>query len=143
MALIQTETPYFQSNPDASTPFTANAAFADPIFKKGSAASNNKAWGLRIVDSDDVFIHGAGLYSFFENYGQTCVPANNCQDNMVSLENSGGIHLYGLSTKAAINQVTVNGESAALDKDNRNNFCAAIAWFEIADTNPGSTKCKT
>jgi glucan 1,3-beta-glucosidase len=138
MALIQTETPYFQSNPDASTPFTANAAFADPVFS--GSASNNKAWGLRIVDSEDVFIFGGGLYSFFENYGQTCVAANNCQDNMVSLENSGGVHLYGLSTKAAVNMVTVEGESAALDKDNRNNFCAAIAWFEMVDTNP-NVKC--
>ena len=60
---------------------------------------------------------------------------------MVSVENSGGIHLYGLSTKAAVNQVTVNGESAALDSDNRNNFCAAIAWFEIVDTDPTPTEC--
>lgn len=142
MALIQTETPYFQSNPDASTPFVANNAFADPVFKKGASASNNKAWGLRIVDSEDVFVYGAGLYSFFENYGQKCVSTNDCQDNMVSLENSGGVHLYGLSTKAAVNQVTVEGKSAALDKDNRNNFCAAIAWFEMVDTSPSTgSKC--
>jgi glucan 1,3-beta-glucosidase len=69
MSLIQTETPYFQSNPDATTPFTANAAYSDPVFS--GDASTNKAWGLRIVDSEDVFIYGAGLYSFFDNYGQT------------------------------------------------------------------------
>jgi glucan 1,3-beta-glucosidase len=138
MALIQTETPYYQSNPDATTPFTANAAFDDPVFS--GSATNNKAWGLRIVDSEDVFVYGAGLYSFFENYDQTCVAANNCQDNMVSLENSGGVHLFGLSTKASVNIVTVEGKSAALDSDNRNNFCASIALFEIADTNP-NVKC--
>jgi glucan 1,3-beta-glucosidase len=63
MALIQTETPYFQSNPDATTPFTANSKYQDPIFS--GSGSNNKAWGLRIVDSDDIFVYGAGLYSFF------------------------------------------------------------------------------
>jgi glucan 1,3-beta-glucosidase len=63
MALIQTETPYFQSNPDASTPFSPNSAFTDPVFSGSS--SSKKAWGLRIVNSRDVTIHGAGLYSFF------------------------------------------------------------------------------
>jgi len=141
MALIQTETPYFQSNPDATSPFAANSAYNDPVFS--GSASTNKAWGLRIVDSDDVFIYGAGLYSFFDNYGQTCLTTESCQDNMVSIENSGGISLYGLSTKAATNMVTLNGQSAALDKDNRNNFCATIALFEEAGTASGSTteKC--
>jgi len=162
MALIQTETPYYQSNPDASTPFTSQVAFADPVFTGG--ALNNKAWGLRVIDSEDIFVYGAGLYSFFENYDQKCVPLQNCQgkpdtisflaqhqtqrqkltdlllDNMVDIKNSGKVHLYGLSTKAAVNQVTVEGKSAALDKDNRNNFCAAIALFEVQDSSP--TKCK-
>ncbi|CAG8978299.1 hypothetical protein HYALB_00005885 [Hymenoscyphus albidus] len=129
MALIQTETPYFQSNPDATTPFRVNPAFSDPSFS--GSASTNKAWGLRIVDSKDIWIHGAGLYSFFENWNVDCNTFNNCQDNMVSIENSSGIHLYALSTKAARNMVTVNGQSAALDSDNRNNFCATVALFRL------------
>jgi glucan 1,3-beta-glucosidase len=63
MALIQTETPYFQSNPDATTPFNSNTAFTDPVFSGNSL--NKKAWGLRIVNSKAVTVHGAGLYSFF------------------------------------------------------------------------------
>lgn len=128
MALIQTETPYFQSNPDASTPFTVNAAYSDPSFSGSSTAK--KAWGLRIVDSQDVFVYGAGLYSFFDNYSQTCLATESCQDNMLSIENSSPVYMFGLSTKAATNMVSVNGASAALDSDNRNNFCATIALFE-------------
>lgn len=128
MALIQSETPYFQSNPDATTPFTTNAAYSDPVFTGN--ASVNKAWGLRIVDSTDILVYGAGLYSFFDNYDQTCLDTESCQDNMLSIENSSPVHMYGLSTKAAVNMVTVNGVSAALDSDNRNNFCATIALFE-------------
>lgn len=147
MSLIQSETPYFQSNPDATTPFTTNSKYQDPTFSGNS--SSKKAWGLRIVDSKDVFVYGAGLYSFFvsflhstliyfqgrmltviqDNYLQTCLATESCQDNMVSIENSGPINLYGLSTKAATNQVTVNGKSAALDSANRNNFCATISVF--------------
>ncbi|KAH8658833.1 pectate lyase superfamily protein-domain-containing protein [Tricladium varicosporioides] len=141
MALIQTETPYFQSNPDATTPFTTNAAYMDPKFT--GSASVNKAWGLRIVDSDDVFIYGAGLYSFFDNYGQECLDTESCQDNMLSIENSSGINIYGLSTKAAVNMVTLDGQSAALDKDNRDVFCATVALFQHVGTasNTTVTKC--
>jgi glucan 1,3-beta-glucosidase len=128
MALIQTETPYYQSNPDATTPFTSNSAFSDPVFS--GSASVNKAWGLRVLDSKDVFVYGAGLYSFFDNYDQTCLATSSCQSNIVSLENSSGVNLYGLSTKAATNMVTVNGKSGALDADNRNNFCATVALFQ-------------
>jgi hypothetical protein len=132
MALIQTETPYFQSNPDASTPFTSNSAYSDPVFSGSSSV--NKAWGLRVVDSSDVFVYGAGLYSFFDNYDQTCLTSESCQSNIVDLENSGSVYLYGLSTKAVTNMVTVNGASAALDSDNRNNFCATIALFQQASS---------
>jgi hypothetical protein len=132
MALIQTETPYFQSNPDATTPFTNNAAYSDPTFS--GSASVNKAWGLRIVDSEDVLVYGAGLYSFFDNYDQTCLDTESCQTNMVSIENSGSVNIFGLSTKAAVNMVTVDGTGVALDKDNRNNFCATIAMFQEVGT---------
>jgi glucan 1,3-beta-glucosidase len=142
MALIQTETPYFQSNPNAETPYTVNTAYDDPNFAANCTGNTDlcpKSWGLRILNSDDVIINGAGLYSFFDNYAQTCLDTESCQSNIVSLENSEGVYLYGLSTKASTNMVTVNGASAALDADNRNNFCATIALFEQGT--PTSAKC--
>jgi hypothetical protein len=131
MGFIQTETAYFQGNPDANSPFKPNTAYSDPDFGTSCTGGSDtcaRTWGVRAVDSSDIFIYGAGLYSFFNNYGQTCVGNNNCQDNMVSLESS-TVHFYGLSTKASVNMVTVDGTSAALDADNRNNFCASIALF--------------
>ncbi|SPJ73113.1 probable beta-1,3 exoglucanase precursor [Fusarium torulosum] len=131
MSLIQTETAYMQGNPDATVPFTVNKKFHDPDFKAtctGNSKRCARTWGVRAVNSKDIFIFGGGLYSFFDNYDQVCVGQNNCQDNMISLESS-QVHLYGISTKASVNMVSVNGKSAILDKDNRNNFCAAIALF--------------
>ncbi|AEO68750.1 5d0c3ecd-ceea-4e39-a382-06f1dec1835c [Thermothielavioides terrestris] len=133
LALIQTETPYFQGNPDATKPFTVNAQYADPDFAKSCATDQTgqckRAWGLRAVNSKDVFVFGAGLYSFFDNYGQDCLATESCQTNMVSLEQS-QVQLYGLSTKASVNMLTLNGQSVALDRDNRNNFCATLAFFQ-------------
>ncbi|KAK3682221.1 pectate lyase superfamily protein-domain-containing protein [Podospora appendiculata] len=131
LSLIQTETPYFQGNPEATTPYTVNAKFNDPDFAvscKGNSTGCARSWGLRAVNSKDVFVYGAGLYSFFDNYDQTCLETESCQTNMVSLEQS-QVHIFGLSTKASVNMLTVDGASVALDADNRNNFCATLALF--------------
>jgi hypothetical protein len=132
LSLIQTETPYFQGNPVATEPYTVNAQFSDPDFKAScpSGGSCERAWGLRVVDSSDVFVYGAGLYSFFDNYDQTCLQTESCQENMLSVEGTQtGVHVFGLSTKASTNMLTLNGQSVALDSDNRNNFCATLAFF--------------
>ena len=70
---IQTETAYYQPNPYAGLPFPPSTDLNDPQL---SSLCNNRTgqcsgWGLRIVDSQDIGIYGAGLYSYFSNY-------NNC-----------------------------------------------------------------
>ncbi|KAL1641801.1 hypothetical protein SLS58_005841 [Diplodia intermedia] len=129
MGAIQTETPYYQTNPDATKPFTTQTSWSDPDFSSAQTLGK-KAWGVRFIDSQDVLVAGAGLYSFFENYEQTCVSANNCQNNMVSYEGTNSnVQLFGLSTKASVNMVTVQGNGVVKDADNRSNFCATIGHF--------------
>ncbi|KAJ5126830.1 hypothetical protein N7448_007609 [Penicillium atrosanguineum] len=121
MGLIQSETPYYQSNPSALTPLHPPTC---------TTASCRKSWGLRVLNSSDLFVYGAGLYSFFENYAQTCLNTEDCQENMVEVDCS-DVHIYGLSTKAAVNMVTSSsGKSMVLEKDNTSNFCSTIALFE-------------
>ncbi|EQK99607.1 glucan 1,3-beta-glucosidase GLUC78 precursor [Ophiocordyceps sinensis CO18] len=131
MALIQSETAYFQPNPDATKPFKSNPKYADPDFSRCRGETCARTWGMRINDSKDVLVYGGGLYSFFNNYDQVCVGNNDCQDNMIAIDNS-RVELFGISTKASVAMVTLNGQSAAKDLDNRNNFCAAIAAFETS-----------
>ncbi|KAL9027754.1 MAG: hypothetical protein Q9196_003767 [Gyalolechia fulgens] len=131
MALIQTETPYFQSNPDALQPFTPNPTFSDPDFSTCTTAACKKAWGLRVLGSQDIHIFGAGLYSFFENYEQTCLATESCQENVVSLEcGNKNVYLWGLNTKASTTMVTIDGTGVVPQDDNRNNFCSTLAVFE-------------
>ncbi|OOQ90434.1 exo-beta-1,3-glucanase Exg0 [Penicillium brasilianum] len=130
MGLIQTETPYYQSNPTALVPFTPQDSWNDPDFSTCTTASCKKAWGLRVMNTSDLFIYGAGLYSFFENYAQTCLNSEDCQENMVEVDCS-DVHIYGLSTKAAVNMVTsAAGDSLVPEKPNKSNFCSTIALFE-------------
>lgn len=128
MSLIQTETAYMQGNPDANTPFTQNTVYNDPSFAACTADNCARTWGLRVTDSSDVYIYGGGLYSFFDNYDQTCLLTEDCQSDMISIENS-AVNMFGVSTKASANMVTVDGVGKALDSDNRNNYCATLSYF--------------
>ena len=130
MGAIQTETPYFQSNPNALQPFAPNGNFNDPNFSSCTTDSCRKAWGLRIVDSSNILVYGAGLYSFFDNYDQTCLNTESCQQNMVGVDGSSQVYIYALATKASTNMVTVNGNGAVPQADNRDNFCSTVAVFE-------------
>ena len=69
---VQTETAYYQPKPDARDSVVAaeGAEWGDPIFEKGQSG-----WGLRVVDSQDISIYGAGLYSFFDDYDNCEYPS--------------------------------------------------------------------
>ena len=131
MGIIQSETPYMQANPNAlAGGFKPSTTYSDPDFCDCKTDACKKAWALRVVGSSDILVYGAGLYSFFDNYGQTCLNSESCQENMVSIEGSSDIYLYGLSTKAATNMVSVDGAAVVKQKDNRSNFCSTVAVFE-------------
>lgn len=131
MGSIQSETAYMQANPNAlEGGFTPNPAYADPDFASCTTDSCKKTWALRVVDSEDIYMYGGGLYSFFENYRQQCLDTESCQENIVDIQCSNDVWLYGLSTKASVNMVTVNGQGQALGLDNDNNFCQTVALFQ-------------
>lgn len=131
MGSIQTETAYMQSAPNAlNGGFAPNPAFSDPDFADCTTDSCKKTWGMRILGSQDIFMFGGGFYSFFDNYSQTCLETEDCQENMVDLECSTSVYLYGLVTKASVNQVVVNGQPAVLEQDNPNLFGATVLLYE-------------
>ncbi|OAL33190.1 hypothetical protein AYO20_07507 [Fonsecaea nubica] len=131
MGAIQTETPYMQATPNAlEGGFPPNSAFSDPTFADCTTDSCKKAWGLRIVDSSGLHMYGAGLYSFFDNYLQTCLDTESCQENMVDIQCSSNLSLYGLTTKASVNMVNVDGTPEALGQDHVNLFGQTLLLFE-------------
>lgn len=132
MAFVQAETAYYQGRIDATQPFETNPAFADPDFSECAAegAPCARTWGLRVTNSTGVFVYGAGLYNFFDNYDQECAKTNDCQLNMIGVDRS-SVALFGVSTKASVNMVTLDGKPAVLDADNRNTFCGTVASFGL------------
>lgn len=132
LGLIQTETPYYQSNPTSLIPFKPNSDFNDPTYSDcGDNKLCQKAWGLYIVDSSDIYLYGGGCYSFFENYSQDCLDDEACQSNMVGVYgDSSNIWLFLVSTKASNSVVTyANGAKKIPQENNRATFCSTVALF--------------
>ncbi|KAF2202472.1 pectin lyase-like protein [Delitschia confertaspora ATCC 74209] len=131
-ALIQTETPYYQPNPSAAIPFKKNDKYFDPDFSQCTTERCKSAWALRVIDSSSIWGFGSGTYSFFSNYEQTCTASDNCQENIIQVDGSNNVNLFGVSTKASVNMITQGGNGVVKDADNRSNFCATLAIFAQA-----------
>ncbi|KAK1763224.1 hypothetical protein QBC33DRAFT_459731 [Phialemonium atrogriseum] len=123
---IQTETAYYQPNPDATIPFPTNSTYHDPVLATGESG-----WGVRIVDSSDILVYGAGLYSFFDNNDVTCSNEGNtdkCQKRIFSVEGS-SVSVYNLNTVGTTKMITVDGTDVASYSDNADGFVQTIALF--------------
>ncbi|KAK3291179.1 pectate lyase superfamily protein-domain-containing protein [Chaetomium fimeti] len=129
MGQIQTETAYYQPNPDARLPFPAEKAYHDP-----ELAAGESGWGLRVVDSTGLVVYGAGLYSFFDNYDVNCSQIGEgatCQQRIFSVEGECDLRVYNLNTVGTKNMVTVDGVDVADYEDNIDGFVHSIALFGV------------
>ena len=137
MGQIQTETAYYQPNPDATIPFPEDRARNDPVFTPSSNSSMNAAdgWGLRIVRSNNLLGYGVGLYSFFINNSDACAQVSagqKCQTRMLSVEgdrNSYDINLYNINTVGTDMMITRDGVDLASNVDNNSTFVDGINVF--------------
>ncbi|EUC54837.1 Exo-beta-1,3-glucanase, partial [Rhizoctonia solani AG-3 Rhs1AP] len=129
--LIQTETPYWQPSPAPPSPFTINSAYFDPSFTNGNAA-----WALRVQSSSNIFVYGAGLYSFFQNYVQTCLTSYTCQNSIATISSdSSDVYIYSLSTVGTTNMLNVGSTAIVKQSDNRNGFqSTATIWSSTTGT---------
>lgn len=77
---LQIETAYYQPHPDISAPFPASAPYNDPTASElcTTQGTNCDGLGLRMLQTRDVGVYSAGLYSFFRDY-------NNCESPSSSL----------------------------------------------------------
>ena len=138
MGQIQTETAYYQPNPNATIPFPPVAYLNDPNFITscaGVAGNCADGWGLRILNSNNLLVYGAGLYSFFDNYSTTCSNYGNgeaCQARIFDLEGRlSNIWVYNLNTIGATSMINENGKSLASYVDNISVFPDCIALFHL------------
>jgi len=144
MGQIQTETAYYQPNPDATLPFPNNPALSDPVFThkplngtNSTSTSTASGWGLRILRSNNILGYGIGLYSFFNNYSTNCsrvTEDEKCQSTILSIEggrNTYDINLYNVNTVGSTEIITRDGVELADNKDNNSTFADTVNVFRI------------
>jgi len=137
MGQIQTETAYYQPNPDATIPFPENPALSDPVFTPSPTSNAASGWGLRIVRSNNIHGYGVGLYSFFDNYSTACSAVGAgavCQTRILSLEGQQrtyAVNLYNLNTVGTTQMVTRDGVDLAFNGDNNSTFVDTVNVFRI------------
>lgn len=119
-----------QNNPNALSSFQPREDWFDPMFDKCFLPTCPKTYGLVIKKSTYIFIYGAGLYSFFNNYDSGCIVTGNCQQFITTISESEAIYLFALNTIAATNMIEIDGVSMAPEASNANNFCDTLALFE-------------
>jgi len=134
---LQTETPYFQDSPAAPWPFGSQSGFPqDPDFSlcdidTGCAV----AWGLRVLSSTEVYIYGAGLYSFFNQGSGSCLTnEGSCQDYLIETSYSQSLWLYDIYTVGALYPIAAVGNVPAIAAlDVLQGFSTEIAaWLPLA-----------
>ncbi|KAF2688804.1 glycoside hydrolase family 55 protein [Lentithecium fluviatile CBS 122367] len=145
MGQIQTETAYYQPNPDATIPFPEDKERFDPVFTPSNSTTNTTApsvnnadgWALRILRSSSIHTYGAGLYSFFNNYNTSCsdIPSEGiCQTRIFSIEGgalSHDINVYNLNTVGATQMVTRDGVDLVANVDNNSTYVDGVNVFRV------------
>ena len=124
-----------QSNPDAVLPYPPKEEWHDPDFlscKLTPVATNCvKTWGLRIIDSEYIFVYGAGLYSFFVTYDAICLTTNSCQQNAAEITRSEAVYIFGLYGVGTENLVMMDQTRLVAQGANSMSFGSGIIMFEF------------
>lgn len=142
MGMIQTESPYYQLAPPAPEPFPISTFFpSDPKFGNCAGGSQRCAfsWGVRVLNSVNIYFYGAGLYSWFNQYDQACVATEDCQDRVFDIQDSSSIWIYSLITKAVVEMISPARGTPVIGKDNKVNYCDIVmAWLGNAGAGSNS-----
>lgn len=133
IGLQQAESPYWQGNGTqqrAPAPWVANSSYGDPSF--GLCTSHRysndndrcyRAYGQRLVDSNNVVIHGSALWASYNAmnnnkwHGPNCDETSGvCQMNMVFISGALNISWYSISTKSTRNMMYDAGLDSGLNR---------------------------
>lgn len=123
--MIQTESPYYQPTPKPPEPFKGAVGVfpGDPSYncRAGDDFSGcDESWGVVIRQSSNIFIAGAGIYSWFSTYSQNCIDSQSCQKALILLEkNHANVRFQHLITIGAKYMAVQDGRGI-LATDNLN-----------------------
>ncbi|KAK8080836.1 hypothetical protein PG997_008654 [Apiospora hydei] len=134
--LLQTESPYYQPTPQPPAPFqdVVGVFPGDPAY---SCAADNEfngcdqSWAVIVHGLANIFVAGAGLYTWFSTYTQSCIDEHTCQKALLLLsENYNNVWFQNLVTIGAKYMAVMEGQGiSALDNLNVNSH---PSWSQIS-----------
>ncbi|KUJ14026.1 pectin lyase-like protein [Mollisia scopiformis] len=138
---MQTETPYYQPNPNSLSPYTIGQFPSDPTFENCADDTCRGAWALRVIESSNVFIYSAGFYSFFQNNQLGCAPEEDCQLALIDTNFVSGLWIYNIFTKGNIQIVSPQGGLPPLmfNSTTSDGYTSEIAAWLALSTGGNST----
>jgi glucan 1,3-beta-glucosidase len=125
---IQSETAYYQAGQSKATnlyfPGQTRGISGDPGFSHCTEKTSetkfdtcNEGWALRIVrGSSMIYVYGAGLYSFFQDYSTNCAnggPNMTSQDRIIDIDFSGPVYFFNVYSAGAKEKPRGSSDTAA------------------------------
>ncbi|KAK4860839.1 hypothetical protein LT330_004570 [Penicillium expansum] len=139
--MIQTESPYYQFTDATESPGPFNASVGlftnDPTFPDVTCTASpelcNFAWGVIINENTNLTIAGAGLYSWYDNYLETCVDTQNCQQRMVLDQGENqGLYIWNLITIGAVEMISNTDDNNIILAANNTQAVGHPYWSALA-----------
>lgn len=137
--MLQTESPYFQPAPPPPAPFTAVIGVfpSDPTYRCGNDFDGcDESWAVIIRQSGNIFVAGAGLYSWFSDYGQDCIDQQACQKALVLLDsNFANVRFQHLVTIGAKYMAVMDGKGISAADNlavNAHPFWSHVSVLDVA-----------
>lgn len=133
-ALQQSETPYWQgegSDSLAPAPWSSSLIPSDPNFTNcdHSDAKCRMAWFQQIRDSTELFLYGAGTWTFFNDNGG-CYGGL-CQKNAIRIQNSRDVYFYGTNTRSIDNMFLDADEVVVTAAEHAGGWGGVVAGIEF------------
>lgn len=158
LAMIQTESPYFQGrsfalasqcvpssplypDPDSARRYTKAAGLPVASYVP---CQEDRSIGLHMEQCDSVFVLGAGLYSFFDSYAQDTLSAHACQRRVCVLDDQGpskNIWLFHLATVGCEVLLTTGGQDQLHEAPYREGFCSTLPLYALRPNGKNYTLC--
>jgi hypothetical protein len=146
--VIQTETAYYQPSPKPPQPFPSAVGKlpGDPVYSGCSASKPDKfsgcdaSWAVIMEGSANIHVAGAGTYSWFNSWTQSCLLQHTCQNVLWHVDgNYDGIRLNNVITVGVPYSIDSSGTGLNSSADLAIDVGSAWSQFSNFDVPSGGS----
>jgi glucan 1,3-beta-glucosidase len=123
VGMQQSETAYWQGNGSPSlapAPWATLSSYGDPTFTNCATddAQCRMGWFARISGCSNMFLYGAGFWTFFNHNDGGCQAQGVCQTNAINVRNTSSLSWFGINVKDNVNVIDNNGVALVTENNN-------------------------